>query len=239
MSSRTSASLEKTPLQRLNLGTLAALEQLPLPSKLNLDDDVSTHDGLSTRRTSSLSSRRTSASSTRSASSPDADGSDDAERIIDVSASLPGAVGSDDICLERQECSSMSFSNEPLSPTAIKVRKMRRFARMIGDKAGFQYRTVRDVFMAADVNGDGMLSAADMVAIFQTFQLSADAAEELFALMQPAGNSHVKWCEFMTVAGPVFAAHDPSKQFAYLERAAPRHWRRIPSMEGQRLRVGW
>lgn len=70
---------------------------------------------------------------------------------------------------------------------------------MLGEKADFHYRIVRDVFLAADLDGDGRLSEADMVAVFQHFQLPADAAGELFALLLPAGNSQVEWCEFMTI----------------------------------------
>lgn len=168
---------------------------------------------------------------------------DDGSRTTTVEtylSSLPGSVGSldEDQCSSLKEessaslCNELGFSHSPQSPPySQRMRKIRQFARILGEKA--DYRSVRDVFMAADSDGDGRLSDKEVIAVFLHFDLPAETAMELFELMDPAGNSFINWREFMAFAASTLLFKEPAQ-------TSTRHltWRLVPSVEGQRWHQG-
>lgn len=103
---------------------------------------------------------------------------------------------------------------------------------MIGEKAEFKYRTIRNAFVAVDTNGDGKLDIDEVRAFFQHFGLPEDVALHFFTLMDRDGSGDVDWKEFMSVFGPMFR---PQESFTLpANRSNCRTWKRCPSLEGQR-----
>lgn len=168
------------------------------------------------------------------------------------SPSLPGSIVSSDedvaprnevsVCIAAtaQSRSSSCSAREPREPvTEVKgvtsrygiseATEFKRMARMIGEKAEFKYRTVRDAFVAVDANGDGKLDVHEITAFFKHFGLAEDVALHFFKLMDRDGSGDIDWKEFMAVFAPVFR---PSETFSH--PPAYRTWRLCPSVEGQK-----
>lgn len=110
------------------------------------------------------------------------------------------------------------------------AQEFKRMARMIGEKAEFKYRTVRDAFVAVDANGDGKLDWREIRAFFQHFGLPEDVALHFFKLMDRDGSGDIDWKEFMAVFAPVFR---PNEVFN-LPPEGYRTWKLCPCVEGQR-----
>jgi hypothetical protein len=100
---------------------------------------------------------------------------------------------------------------------------------VIGSKAGFDYQTVRNAFLAVDTDGDGKLSLREVTAFAQYFGLPACTASQFFDLLD-RGDGAADWRQFMAMYGTVLSERESSfkpKPSSY------RTWQRCPGIKGQ------
>lgn len=111
-------------------------------------------------------------------------------------ASLPGSVESDDE--EESPC------HDPSCQQAEAAAELKRIAKLIGQKADFTYRNVRNAFVAVDADGDGRLSASEVKLFCAHFGISESVASRFYALIAKDEYGNANWQKFMALYAPVF-----------------------------------
>jgi len=107
-------------------------------------------------------------------------------------ASLPGSVESDD--------ENESSRNNACDQHA----ELKRIAKQIGQKRNFNYRVIRNAFLAVDADRDGRLSSSEVASLCNHFGMSASAASRFYASMEKDEHGNANWQKFMAVFAPVF-----------------------------------
>jgi len=145
--------------------------------------------------------------------------------------SLPGSVESDD---EDEEMSPFSPAISRMSSKEVPPQQaeLRRIAKLLGQKAVFNYREIRNAFLAVDANGDGRVTASEVASFCAHFAMSPEVASRLFSLMDKDDNGDANWQKFMSVFAPVF-----KEVKSTAEPPCYATWRLCPSVN-QALRQG-
>jgi len=106
--------------------------------------------------------------------------------------SLPGSVESDD---EDQGLGNDAWDHQA---------ELKRIAKQIGQKGDFNYRVIRNAFLAVDADGDGRLSSSEVASFCNHFGMSASVASRFYASMEKDERGNANWQKFMAVFAPVF-----------------------------------
>lgn len=75
--------------------------------------------------------------------------------------------------------------------------ELKRIAKMIGAKAHYQYRVIRDAFLAADADGDGRLTEEELATFSNNFDVSMSVASKFYAALEKDEHGTVDWKRFL------------------------------------------
>lgn len=172
-------------------------------------------------RKEKLSRSNGSFSSCRSGSTLEPDSPFDSRSASKQSiVSIPGTVESDD------EDESLYID------ACYQQAELKRIAKQIGQKSDFNYRVIRNGFLAADHDGDGRLSASEVASFCSHFGMNASVASRFYALMDKDERGGANWQRFMAVFAPVFKEVEHSAEPSCY--ATSRRGSRLSLPRGQR-----
>jgi len=114
--------------------------------------------------------------------------------------SLPGSVDQNQ---ETQHQTSTRKSRRPRSPDHFG-----RISLELSRKASF--KSLRQAFMAAEKDQDGLLSPSDMEEVFCHFQLPSSDANTFFKGLDKNGQGRIWWRETLAILKPILKKGEPS-----------------------------